>query len=336
MVSLPVLIRRKVAQRRHAFHLKDHGVELDLAYIEENLIAMSTMANGVHKIYRNDIDAVLRFLEIRHPDRWHVLNLCAEQLVYDDSNLNGNVTRLGFQDHSPPPFLMLIYIVQWMQQFYQQHPDYALLVHCKAGKGRTGTVICSYLIATKNLSSIESQSVFTAARMTVGDGLTIPSQIRYVQYMELYQQQKGKLLELLGTKLKISSLDLQGIGSGNSLKISLHNFNDKHCKGPSIWKTNYCQKSKHSSRYDSQTILNHKDIAVDTDTDIGIFISRKTGFGRQQLVRCWINAVMEHVGKQEDTENPNMFVILISWDSFDQAYKYPVPWFETVTLNINI
>ena len=73
-------------------------------------------------------------------------------------------------------------------------------IHCKAGKGRTGTTIAAFL-AFSGMTAEDALSLFARQRTKNAKGVTIPSQWRYVLYFE-YFLQKMKLLSKIGQTLR--------------------------------------------------------------------------------------------------------------------------------------
>ena len=89
------------------------------------------------------------------------------------------------KDHNPCPIKLILEFCVDIVLYLIKNPDGVAAIHCKAGKGRTGVMICCYLIFSglcKN--SEEAFNHYAEARTYNKKGVTIPSQIRYIQYFE--------------------------------------------------------------------------------------------------------------------------------------------------------
>ena len=118
---------------------------LDLTYITPRIIAMSYPAcDFMQKMYRNDIQDVANYLEDNHKDKYVVINVSGKQ--YDTSPFNGMVLEESWEDHHSPTLLLLTHVCRSMFNFLSKDPENVCVVHCNAGKGRTGTLICCYLL----------------------------------------------------------------------------------------------------------------------------------------------------------------------------------------------
>lgn len=75
--------------------------------------------------------------------------------------------------------------VEDMHSWLGADPENVVAVHCKAGKGRTGLIVSAYLVfAGLAPSTTAAIKMFGDVRTHDGKGITIPSQMRYVHYLE--------------------------------------------------------------------------------------------------------------------------------------------------------
>eukprot|EP01062_Namystynia_karyoxenos_P073322 TRINITY_DN70124_c0_g1_i1.p1 TRINITY_DN70124_c0_g1~~TRINITY_DN70124_c0_g1_i1.p1 ORF type:complete len:1598 (+),score=505.70 TRINITY_DN70124_c0_g1_i1:362-4795(+) len=179
--------------------LQEDGFDLDLTYITPRMIAMGFPSHGAEGYYRNPVDEVERFFETRHAGHYRIYNLCSEREYDSGSRFGGAYRRWPFDDHNAPaPLSMLTDIARDAQEFLDAHPENVIAAHCKAGKGRTGVVICCMLMCGMapdvfegGCTAAQALGYFSSARTKDGLGVTIPSQRRYVGYFESIATRPG-------------------------------------------------------------------------------------------------------------------------------------------------
>lgn len=155
-----------------------------------------------------------------------IYNLCSER-TYNYHKFFKRVTTFPFDDHNPPPFEVIKEFCCSVHEWLSKDKKNVAVIHCKAGKGRTGLMICSYLIHSDHCqTSQRALELFGDKRTYDKKGVTIPSQRRYVEY---YGVLVSKRIEYNSKKLNLSlieirNLNLQGL---NSIQLSVNIYSNR-------------------------------------------------------------------------------------------------------------
>eukprot|EP00053_Salpingoeca_punica_P016128 m.150745 g.150745 ORF g.150745 m.150745 type:complete len:850 (-) comp16887_c0_seq2:211-2760(-) len=165
---------------------QDDDFDLDLTYVTNRVIAMAgpEMQAPPGRAF-NRLFELQRFLDNRHSRRYKVFNLCTE-CSYSTEEFKNRVAWYPFADRSVPLIDQLRTFCLDVDQWLKQHPENIAAVHCDDGRGRTGTMVASFLLHSKTSPSArEAITAFNDVRTSDGKGLTVASQLRYVSYYEL-------------------------------------------------------------------------------------------------------------------------------------------------------
>lgn len=179
------------------------------------------------KAYRNPVDQLVAFLDKKHGDAWAIFEFRAEGTGYPDEEVYNRIHHFPWPDHHPPPFSIIPNLMAAMRNWLQEenkddsHQRVAV-VHCKAGKGRSGTVVCSYLISQEAWRREDALKRFTTRRMRsgFGEGVSIPSQLRWVRYVDRWTNvMKKKYVE---RPVEIVEVHIWGLRTG--VKVCVEGF----------------------------------------------------------------------------------------------------------------
>lgn len=99
-----------------------------------------------------------------------------------------------------------------------------VVVHCKAGKGRSGTAACSYLISEEGWTIDDALLRFTARRMRsgFGAGISIPSQLRWITYVDRWTKHRKLYVER-----QVELLEVHVWGLRDGVKVAVQGFVDE-------------------------------------------------------------------------------------------------------------
>lgn len=194
-------------------------------------------SNYPQRAYRNPLDALVTFLDNKHGKDWCIWEFRAEGTGYPDSEVYGRIHHFPWPDHHPPPFVLIPAIMGSMRNWIYKFDDKdsegkskgsekrVAVVHCKAGKGRSGTVACGYLISEEGWKLEDALQRFTERRMRVGfgAGVSIPSQLRWVGYINRW----AKEMEKRYVERPVEILELHVWGLRDGVKVAVEGFVDQ-------------------------------------------------------------------------------------------------------------
>lgn len=168
-----------------------NGSRLDLAYVTPQIIALSMPVDTfIQSLYRMSTSKLVNFLNEKHGSSWHIWNLQEHHEVrYDVNNIGNtgnNVTHIPTPDHKPLPLKTLIRTAEDIITFTASNSSHIALIHCKCGKGRTGSVITAYLMLRFGMTYEQANREFTQKRIQfkIVNGISIKSQQIYLHYLE--------------------------------------------------------------------------------------------------------------------------------------------------------
>ncbi|TRM68147.1 hypothetical protein BD626DRAFT_424809 [Schizophyllum amplum] len=171
-------VRRLVSGNKARFKDKKLDVELDLVYLTDQVIIMGYPASGMEGLYRNPKEDVKKFLEHRHGKNYWIFNFCPlRENSYDATYFDNRVSRYPFPDHHSPPLAIMPLVAREMRAWLDGSKDRVAVLHCKAGKGRSGTMACTYLLTLqKEPTAPELERSYTAkqwAKLRVDDTMDV-------------------------------------------------------------------------------------------------------------------------------------------------------------------
>ena len=164
-------LRSLVSQNKQRFVDVEGEFDLDLSFISDDLIAMGVPVEykpaslSLQHLWRNPAWEVRRYFDQGLPNtHYRIYNLCPE-MPYNPALFHDRVMSFDMQDHARPSMEHIFDALRDMEKFIGQNDANMIAVHCKAGKGRTGTLCCSWMLYNRTAQSAsEALEIFREKR----------------------------------------------------------------------------------------------------------------------------------------------------------------------------
>ena len=258
---------------------------LDLCYVTDNIIATSGPSGTYPQIaYRNPLKDLVKFLDSKHGKEWAIWEFRAEGTGYPDSEVYNRVHHYPWPDHHPPPFALVPLIMASMRNWLKEKDakGRVVVVHCKAGKGRSGTMASSYLISEEGWTPEDAMQRFTERRMRpgFGVGISIPSQRRWITYVDRWTKHGKHYIE---RPVEILEVHVWGLKDGVKIVIE-----------------GYVEEGKVIKKFHTFTSSEREIVKGTISRDTGFADVALEAFGRKKSVKKEQNPTNVESGKNED------------------------------------
>lgn len=274
---------------------------------------MGFPAEKLEGVYRNHIDDVVKFLDSKHKDHYKIYNLCSER-SYDCSKFHKRVANYPFDDHNPPKMELIQPFCQDVHEWLTADNRNVAAVHCKAGKGRTGTMVCCYMLHSTQFSTAdEALNHYGQMRTHDKKGVTIPSQRRYVNY---YATLVKEQLLYSNVTLYIKEIHMEPLPNFNSGQ-GLLQFN--------IWQSNtkLYASPVYEVKKDTQILKIVLDECIPLNGDVKVeFFNKPKMMRKEKLFHFWFNTFFVRDEVPEVPENGGADGRALSFDDPTRGAHY--------------
>lgn len=140
-----------------------------------------TMCSPTSDGGRNDVHAVADALKTTYGEHFMVWNL--SEKPYDYDLFDNQVLEFKFPGYPCPPLSILIELIKSIRSWLSADPTNVAIVHCATGHVRTATVVACHLAFCGTFSTVnEALAHYYDVMKLDASAVTIPSQLRYIQY----------------------------------------------------------------------------------------------------------------------------------------------------------
>ena len=307
---------------------------IDLFYILPNLLVGSYPKSQQFIPFFNNNSTFNKIFDFLHKNFQNVLviDLVGEKDEYEiekHSSTNIEVYKVNWFDYHVIPLNTLIELAYFVKEFLNKPIDLSkgqngVFIHCKHGKGRTGTLTNVVLMSIYQVNAREANEFFSQKRYVYNNAVTVESQLRYIKYWEEVHtmgENDFKTFTSQTTKFLIKSVKIndRSSTSGNLFQIKIGNITMN-----TAVKFHITADTKINNVYEIDS--------EEVTSDICVEIMCIKRYIPRSFVTFSLNLDMEFI---EHKEGKNEKELIISWNDMDGLRGFPLKgkkYCDSVTL----
>ena len=307
---------------------------IDLFYILPNLLVGSYPKSQQFIPFFNNNSTFNKIFDFLHKNFQNVLviDLVGEKDEYEieeQSSTNIEVYKVNWFDYHVIPLSTLIELAHFVIAFLNKPIDLSkgqngVFIHCKHGKGRTGTLTNVVLMSIYQIDAREANQFFSQKRYVYNNAVTVESQLRYIKYWEEVRtmgENEFKIFTSQTTKFLIKSVTINNKSSTNK---NLFQIKIGNITMDTAVKFHITADTKINNVYeiDSEEVTN----------DICVEIMCVKRYIPRSFVTFSLNLDMEFIEHKEDKNEKEL---IISWNDMDGLRGFPLKgkkYYNSVTL----
>eukprot|EP00929_Paragymnodinium_shiwhaense_P080657 TRINITY_DN42080_c0_g1_i1.p1 TRINITY_DN42080_c0_g1~~TRINITY_DN42080_c0_g1_i1.p1 ORF type:complete len:1464 (-),score=294.98 TRINITY_DN42080_c0_g1_i1:161-4552(-) len=217
------LLRQRASGDR--VRIRQDNFDLDMAYINKQIMSMPSPVIGSEAILRNPAWEVARFFNTYHTNKYLLVNT-DEDWRYNQKAFYGRCYHFPIPRHGVPSLARLMELCQAINDWLREDAENIVAVHSEHGQGRCAFMVIALLLykgrfvnVERALSAYEDKRLKRESYTSSGSTLDCASQKRFLQYFSLLRNHPQKV-PAEPRKVRLHSIKVIGLPDAKNVDVN--------------------------------------------------------------------------------------------------------------------